>query len=141
MRTTLDIDNEVLDAARELARRQHQAIGKVISDLARKALRGDIAAAGSLLEPFERGVAVFGAAVAVGMEQREDDGGPAVARFGLGQQFVVRHTVLFDAERLEADHVIGTCRATPQEGGKEQGGERAHDRERSSGGPRVKSRC
>ena len=35
MRTTLDIDPDVLSAARELARRRGVAIGRVLSDLAR----------------------------------------------------------------------------------------------------------
>ncbi len=38
MRTTLDIDEDVLETARELARRQRKSIGKVISDLGRQAL-------------------------------------------------------------------------------------------------------
>jgi hypothetical protein len=38
MRTTLDIDDDVLAAAKELAVRQKTTAGKVISDLARKAL-------------------------------------------------------------------------------------------------------
>lgn len=38
MRTTLDIDEDVLQTARELARRQGKSIGKVISDLGRQAL-------------------------------------------------------------------------------------------------------
>lgn len=38
MRTTLDIDNDVLQAARERARREGKSIGRVISDLARSAL-------------------------------------------------------------------------------------------------------
>jgi len=38
MRTTLDIDDDVLRAARELARRQKKTAGRVISDLARQAL-------------------------------------------------------------------------------------------------------
>ena len=40
MRTTLDIDDDVLAAARELARRQRRSIGKVISELARDSLTG-----------------------------------------------------------------------------------------------------
>ncbi len=40
MRTTLDIDEDVLAAAKELARRQHLSAGKVVSDLLRKALSG-----------------------------------------------------------------------------------------------------
>ena len=38
MRTTLDIDNDVLQAAKERARREGKTIGQVISDLARSAL-------------------------------------------------------------------------------------------------------
>ncbi|MCL4461541.1 MAG: type II toxin-antitoxin system VapB family antitoxin [Nitrospirae bacterium] len=38
MRTTLDIDSDVLQAARELARHQKKTIGSVLSELARQAL-------------------------------------------------------------------------------------------------------
>jgi hypothetical protein len=38
MRTTLDIDDDVLQAARELARRERKTAGAVISELARRAL-------------------------------------------------------------------------------------------------------
>jgi hypothetical protein len=38
MRTTLDIANDVLQAAKELARREKKTTGEVISDLARSAL-------------------------------------------------------------------------------------------------------
>ena len=38
MRTTLDIDDEVLDAAKAIARRQRRTAGAVISELARRAL-------------------------------------------------------------------------------------------------------
>jgi len=38
MRTTLDIDDDVLAAAKELASGQNTTAGKVISDLVRKAL-------------------------------------------------------------------------------------------------------
>ena len=38
MRTTLDIDDDVLQAAKDVARREKKTAGKVISDLARKAL-------------------------------------------------------------------------------------------------------
>jgi len=40
MRTTIDIDDDVLSAAKELAAAQKTTAGKVISDLARKALIG-----------------------------------------------------------------------------------------------------
>lgn len=39
MRTTLDIDDEVLRAAKELAAQQGSTAGKVLSELARQALR------------------------------------------------------------------------------------------------------
>jgi hypothetical protein len=39
MRTTLDISQDVLLAAKELAARQNLTMGEVISDLARNALR------------------------------------------------------------------------------------------------------
>lgn len=38
MRTTLDIDDDVLQAAKELAQREKRTAGKVLSDLARTAL-------------------------------------------------------------------------------------------------------
>ena len=45
MRTTLDIDVEVLQAAKELARRNGTTAGEVISDLARSGLRAAMAPA------------------------------------------------------------------------------------------------
>ncbi len=41
MRTTLDIDEDVLRAAKELARREKKTAGQVISQLARRALGGE----------------------------------------------------------------------------------------------------
>lgn len=38
MRTTLDIDDDVLQAAKEIANSRQTTAGKVLSDLARKAL-------------------------------------------------------------------------------------------------------
>lgn len=38
MRTTLDIDEDVLQAAKERARREKKTTGKVITELARRAL-------------------------------------------------------------------------------------------------------
>lgn len=38
MRTTLDIADDVLAAAREIGRRERRSIGEVISELARRAL-------------------------------------------------------------------------------------------------------
>lgn len=37
MRTTLDIEDDVLFAAKEIARREKKSLGQVISDLARRA--------------------------------------------------------------------------------------------------------
>ena len=39
MRTTLSIDDDVLEAARALAEQSRRSIGKVISDLARRGLK------------------------------------------------------------------------------------------------------
>ena len=55
MRTTLDIDDEVLNAAKEIARRQHKTAGAVISELVRRALTQHVpgrAAAATEPEPF-----------------------------------------------------------------------------------------
>ena len=40
MRTTLDIDDDVLQAAKELARAERKTAGQVLSELARRALTG-----------------------------------------------------------------------------------------------------
>lgn len=39
MRTTLDIDDDILQAAKELARAEKKTAGQVLSELARKGLR------------------------------------------------------------------------------------------------------
>jgi hypothetical protein len=55
MRTTLDIADDVLQAAQERARREKKTAGEVISDLARRALTAPhgslVADAGSVREP------------------------------------------------------------------------------------------
>ena len=43
MRTTLEIDNDVLEAAKEIARKQNASAGQVVSQLLRKALTGQTA--------------------------------------------------------------------------------------------------
>ena len=43
MRTTLDIDDDVLLAAKELGRRDKRSIGSVISELARRSLQSPAA--------------------------------------------------------------------------------------------------
>ena len=40
MRTTLDIDEDVLQAAKELSAREHKTAGKLISEWARRGIRG-----------------------------------------------------------------------------------------------------
>jgi hypothetical protein len=47
MRTTLDIDDDVLAVVRERARRDKQSVGQVLSRLARAALQPAAAAPGS----------------------------------------------------------------------------------------------
>ena len=42
MRTTLDIDEDVLAAAKELARRRGATAGRTVSDLLRQALTGGV---------------------------------------------------------------------------------------------------
>jgi hypothetical protein len=42
MRTTLEIDDDVMEAAREMARLKNQCIGRAISDLARRGLAPEI---------------------------------------------------------------------------------------------------
>jgi len=49
MRTTLDIEEDVLFAAKDLARRERKTAGQVISELARKGLAG--AEASTVREP------------------------------------------------------------------------------------------
>lgn len=47
MRTTLDIDDDLLQAAKELARRERKSAGRVVSDLMRQALTRGTGTAGS----------------------------------------------------------------------------------------------
>ena len=57
MRTTLDLDDDVLASAKEIARREHKTAGQVLSELARRALTQGTAAAA----PAKRsGAAVHG---------------------------------------------------------------------------------
>ena len=46
MRTTLDIDQEILDAIKEIARRSGDSAGGVLSELARRALTQTVARQG-----------------------------------------------------------------------------------------------
>jgi hypothetical protein len=45
VRTTLAIDDDLLIAAKAIARQQHRSVGEVVSDLARRALRRPMAPA------------------------------------------------------------------------------------------------
>jgi hypothetical protein len=59
VRTTLDIDDDVLRAARELARRERKTAGRVISELARKALGAEPKGAPSRGEKVVHGFRPF----------------------------------------------------------------------------------
>ncbi|HUL97236.1 MAG TPA: hypothetical protein VLT89_14570 [Usitatibacter sp.] len=54
MRTTLDIAEDVLQAAKERARRENKTAGEVISELARAALTAPVIAAPKASEPRAR---------------------------------------------------------------------------------------
>jgi hypothetical protein len=47
MRTTIDLDEDVLMAVKDLAKYRHESIGRVVSDLTRRALVYSHTAAGS----------------------------------------------------------------------------------------------
>ena len=44
MRTTLDIDDDVMQASKEIARLKNQGIGRALSDLARRGLTPEVCA-------------------------------------------------------------------------------------------------
>ena len=56
MRTTLQIDDDVHLAAKNLAARQRKSVGEVISSLARSALNGESGAAGAAAARSRNGV-------------------------------------------------------------------------------------
>jgi hypothetical protein len=56
MRTTLQIDDDILEEARELAHAQRRSLGSVISDLARQTLRRPVG-----IKYLESGIPVFDA--------------------------------------------------------------------------------
>lgn len=60
MRTTLDIEDDVLMAARETARRNKLSIGAVISDLARRTLTAQSTDRGRRREKQHAGLAKLG---------------------------------------------------------------------------------
>ncbi len=51
MRTTLDIDDDVLAAAKERARREQKTAGMVVSELLRQALTAPTLSSGAVREP------------------------------------------------------------------------------------------
>jgi len=51
MRTTLDIDDDVLHAAKERARREQKTAGQVVSELLRQALTAPAVLGGRVAEP------------------------------------------------------------------------------------------
>lgn len=59
MRTTLAIDDDVLEAAKAIASHQNRSVGQVVSDLARKALKRPASRQrernGFLLLPYREG--------------------------------------------------------------------------------------
>ncbi len=60
MRTTLDIDDDILSAARELARAEGKTIGEIISELARQALTSPQAGQPGLGEAGQRSISELG---------------------------------------------------------------------------------
>lgn len=52
MRTTVDIDDDVLAAAKERAKRERRSVGAVLSELAREQLTGGVAETGEDFHGF-----------------------------------------------------------------------------------------
>ncbi|MEO7623752.1 MAG: CopG family transcriptional regulator [Gallionella sp.] len=59
MRTTIDIEDDVLAAAKELARMQNVSAGQIVSQLVRQALAGPQGATKSLQKPGKTGFRPF----------------------------------------------------------------------------------
>jgi len=59
MRTTLDIDEDVLNAAKELARQEHLSAGQVVSRLLRSVLTGKFETSGARLSSPAAGFRPF----------------------------------------------------------------------------------
>ena len=62
MRTTIDLDNDALIAAKEIARAENTSLGKVISRLVRQALTGTTGTTGTTSAPATHALAQAGAA-------------------------------------------------------------------------------
>lgn len=72
MRTTLDIDDDVLAAAKERARREHRTAGAIISELARASLTRSDHAPGTAESAAVYGLAPFASRGAVVTNERID---------------------------------------------------------------------
>lgn len=59
MRTTLDIEDDILQAAKELAQRERSTTGRVISALARIGLKGGVKAGKNPSQRLRNGVPVL----------------------------------------------------------------------------------
>ena len=59
MRTTLDIDNDVLAAVKEKARKERKSAGRVISNIVREALTGPRSGAGEEKFVYKNGLKVL----------------------------------------------------------------------------------
>jgi hypothetical protein len=65
VRTTLEIDNDVLQAARELSRRERKSLGAVVSELARRGLTAPARAVGAAEPAAVYGFRPFGSRGAI----------------------------------------------------------------------------
>ena len=72
MRTTLDIDEDVLRAAKERARREHKTAGQVVSELVRQALLAPAGGAVHREAPALHGFRPFPAKGAIVTNERID---------------------------------------------------------------------
>ena len=59
MRTTLDIDDDVLAAAKEMARLEHVSAGKIVTRLLRLAMLGELDGRAEMTEPVVGGFRPF----------------------------------------------------------------------------------
>ena len=72
MRTTLDLDLDILLAAKELARRERKSTGSVISELVRRALNVSVTQSGAAEPPATYGFRPFGSRGTVVTNERID---------------------------------------------------------------------
>ena len=73
MHTSLDLDLDVLSAARDLAGRQQRSLGEVVSDLARKGLRASEVPAQVSRNGFPLFIVPTDAAVVTPEDMRHDE--------------------------------------------------------------------